>query len=216
MALAALWLAYEALSWPRVSALATTNPESWSTLERARARGLVAEHRWAPYDQISQELKRAVLVAEDIGFFSHSGFETTEIRQAIEDTLVEGRRLRGASTITQQLAKNLWLSGARSPLRKAKEAILTVQLERSLSKRRILELYLNVVEFAPGVVGAAAAAGHYYGVPPAALGRERAAALAASLPASTWFPGCSSRRYDAHRRRILARIPDAGWLDRHL
>jgi hypothetical protein len=135
---------------------------------------------------------------------------------AIEETVREGRRLRGASTITQQLAKNLWLSADRSVVRKAKEAILTAQLERHLTKRRILELYLNVVEFGPGRFGAEAASRHYFGKSAAQLDTSEAASLAASLPHSQWQPGSDSRAYRTHRDRVLRRMAKARWIEREL
>ena len=120
---------------------------------------------------------------------------------------------RGASTITQQVAKNLWLSPSYNPLRKLKEALLTRQLERALSKRRILEIYLNVAEFGPGVYGAEAAAQRYFGVAAAGLDEPQAAQLAAGLPRpSSWHPGSSSRAYANRTRRILGRMARAQWL----
>jgi monofunctional biosynthetic peptidoglycan transglycosylase len=130
---------------------------------------------------------------------------------------VEGTRVRGASTITQQLAKNLWLSPSRSPTRKLREIVLTRQLEHGLSKRRILEVYLNVIEFGPGVYGAEAAARRYFGIPAAELDADQAAQLAASLPRpTTWHPGVSSRGYLRAVARIRLRVDQSGWLDRLL
>ena len=130
---------------------------------------------------------------------------------------MQGKRVRGASTITQQLAKNLWLSPSRSPTRKLREIVLTRQLERNLSKHRILELYLNVVEFGPGVYGAEAASRRYFGVPAADLDAVQAAQLAASLPRpSSWHPGVSSRGYERSVDRILILLEQAGWLDKWL
>ncbi len=143
-----------------------------------------------------------MLVSEDVNFFSHHGFALDEMQSALEDALRDRELPRGASTITQQLAKNLWLSRSRNPLRKAKEAVLTWQLERRLSKRRILELYLNVVEFGPGVYGVGAASQRYFAKPPADLDEREAAQLAAVLPSpSTWRPGSASPGY---RRRVAA------------
>jgi monofunctional glycosyltransferase len=157
---------------------------------------------WTPYAAISPALKRAVLVSEDVNFFSHHGFALDEMQSALEDAVRDRELPRGASTITQQLAKNLWLSRSRNPLRKAKEAVLTWQLERRLSKRRILELYLNVVEFGPGVYGVGAASQRYFAKPPADLDESEAAQLAAVLPSpSTWRPGSASPGY---RRRVAA------------
>jgi monofunctional biosynthetic peptidoglycan transglycosylase len=147
-------------------------------------------------------------VGEDIGFFQHNGFAVDEIRTAMEQAL-RGERLRGASTITQQLAKNLWLSPSRNPLRKLKEALLTWQLEHVLTKRRILELYLNVVEFGPGIYGAEAAARHYFAEPASMLTERQAAQLAAALPRpSDWHPGSERRGYLQHVTRI------EGWMER--
>jgi monofunctional biosynthetic peptidoglycan transglycosylase len=154
-----------------------------------------------------------VLVAEDINFFSHKGFELTEIRNVLEQALEEGELRRGASTITQQLARNLWLSPSRNPIRKVKEAVLTWQLERKLDKRRILELYLNVAEFGRGIYGGGAASRRYFGKPASDLGPEEAAQLAASLPSPTaWHPGSRSRAYAEQTARILRRMARADFL----
>ena len=170
-----------------------------------------------PYDAITPDLKRAVLVAEDINFFTHRGFDISAIRGALEDAVSDGEAPRGASTITQQLAKNLWLSPSRNPWRKVKEAILTWQLERTLGKRRILELYLNVVELGPGVFGAEAAAQHYFSKPAAALTAGESAQLAASLPMpSRWHPGSTARGYQRHVASVLRRMDRAEFLRRQI
>ena len=155
-----VWLTWETVTWPDVKALGTRAPVTTAFIERYKEREHQAGRqprvafRFTSYAAISPHLKRAVLVAEDINFFSHGGFDWGEIRSAFEEALDDKKEAaRGASTITQQLAKNLWLSSSRNPLRKVKEAILTWQLERSLSKRRILELYLNVIELGPGIYG---------------------------------------------------------------
>jgi monofunctional biosynthetic peptidoglycan transglycosylase len=158
-----------------------------------------------------------VLVAEDISFFSHHGFELKEMQSAVEDALREGGLPRGASTITQQLAKNLWLSSSRNPLRKVREGVLTWQLERALPKRRILELYLNVAEFGPGVYGAAAASQRYFGKPAADLEPHEAAALAAGLPKPrTWHPGSTSSAYLRRVEKIRNRMDKAAFLIRQI
>jgi monofunctional glycosyltransferase len=149
------------------------------------------QHQWVPYSRISVHLKRAVIAAEDAKFATHRGFDWEEIQRAYETNKREGEIVRGGSTITQQLAKNLFLSGERALWRKAQEAAITVMLETVLSKRRILEIYLNVIEWGEGVYGAEAAARHHFGVPAAALGPEQAARLAAMVP--------SPRRYSAGR-----------------
>ncbi len=203
----------EVARWPDVKGLSARVPESTAFIDawQASAEGAPG---WQPvsYAQISPALKRAVLVAEDIDFFSHRGFAIDEMKVAIRESLSEGKTPRGASTITQQLAKNLWLSPSRSPLRKLREAALTKSLEHSLSKHRILELYLNVVEFGPGVFGAEAAARHFFGKSAADLTDDEAAALAASLPHSRWSPTSDSPAYRAHRQRVLSRMQTAEWI----
>jgi len=203
-------------TWPDVASLERENPKTTAFITSAKEGGVEVEWRWAPYSRISDELKKAVLVAEDYSFFSHTGFDTHEIKVAAREA-VKGKRVRGASTITQQLAKNLWLSPSRSPTRKLREIVLTRQLERNLSKHRILELYLNVVAFGPGVYGAEAASRHYFEIPAADLDAVQAAQLAASLPRpSSWHPGVSSSGYERSVDRILILLEQAGWLDKKL
>lgn len=149
------------------------------------------KRRWVPYGRISVHLKRAVVAAEDAKFLDHEGFDWQAIQKAIERNERRGKVVAGASTISQQLAKNLFLSGDRSYLRKAQEAAITWMLERTLSKRRILELYLNVAEWGEGVFGAEAAARHHFGVSAGALDAAQAAWLASVLP--------SPRRYERGR-----------------
>jgi monofunctional biosynthetic peptidoglycan transglycosylase len=217
------WLGREAWTWPRVGALATRPPRTTAFIERYRAEQRAAGRvprvawLWVPYGAIAPSVKQAVVVAEDIGFFGHRGFDLEEVEDAVERAVERGELPRGASTITQQLAKNLWLSPSRNPLRKLREAILTWQLERALSKRRILELYLNVVELGPGVYGVEAAARQYFGKTAAQLGPAQAAELAASLPnPRAWHPGSPSRAYRAHVARVLGRMDRADWLRRFL
>jgi monofunctional biosynthetic peptidoglycan transglycosylase len=191
--------------------------ERWKAAQRAAGRSDRVQRAWVPYAAISPSLKTAVLVAEDINFFSHGGFDGGEIRKALSQALEEGELPRGASTITQQLAKNLWLSPSRDPLRKTREAILTWQLERTLSKRRILELYLNVVEFGPGVFGAEAAARRYYGRPAADLDDDEAAQLAAALPSpARWHPAARSAAARRHAEIVRRRMDRARFLRRLL
>lgn len=213
---------YQVITWPDVEALDGQRPETTAFIERYKARerdtGRTPQLRWewVPYDRISPHLKRAVVVGEDIEFFSHEGFSISELKAVLDDFVSEGR-LRGASTITQQLAKNLWLTPSRNPFRKAKEALLTRQLEEHLSKRRILELYLNVVEFGPGVYGAEAAARHYFGKSAEALTEREAAQLAAALPRpATWHPGVDSDRYWWYVNEILGRMESADFLWRRI
>jgi monofunctional biosynthetic peptidoglycan transglycosylase len=219
----AAWIVWEAVTWPNVAALATRPPETTAFIERYKARERAAGRppkggiRWAPYTAISPDVKRAVLVAEDINFFSHRGFDWGAIRTAVEEALQDSEAPRGASTITQQLVKNLWLSPSRNPLRKVREAILTAQVEHTLSKRRILEIYLNVVEFGPSIYGVAPAAQAYFGSSPADLGEGEAALLAASLPRpSTWHPGSKSRAYQRYAAAIRARMDKADFLRKQI
>jgi monofunctional biosynthetic peptidoglycan transglycosylase len=208
---AALWGAWEVATWPDVARLTRERPATTAFIERYRAQAR-AQGRpdrvawaWAPYGAISRDVKRAVLVAEDVGFFSHRGFDLPELEKAVRESLRDAELPRGASTITQQLAKNLWLTPSRNPWRKVKEALLTWQLERALGKRRILELYLNVVELGPGVYGVQSAAHRYFGRGAAELGPEEAAQLAAALSRpSEWHPGVASPAY--HRRVALIRL----------
>lgn len=216
LALLGAWLV---ATWPDVAQLATRDPETTAFIERSRERqrasGRAAEVAWSPVPlrRIARPLQLAVLVAEDDRFFSHDGFAREEVKKALSDAVERRRAPRGASTLTQQLAKNLWLSPSRNPLRKVKEAVLTVQLERELSKERILELYLNVAEFGPGIHGAEAAARHYYGKSAAALDEAEAAALAASLTRpSTWHPGVTSAGYQRRVALILDRMHRWPWV----
>jgi monofunctional biosynthetic peptidoglycan transglycosylase len=191
--------------------------ERWRASQREAGRRAPVARTWAPYGSISPSLKVAVLVAEDINFFTHRGFDSGEIRQALTQAIEERDLPRGASTITQQLAKNLWLSPSRDPLRKAREAILTWQLERALGKRRILELYLNVVEFGPGVWGAEAASRRYFGKAAADLGDDEAALLAAGLPSpAIWHPGAPSAAYRRHTETVRRRMDRAQFLRRSI
>jgi monofunctional biosynthetic peptidoglycan transglycosylase len=212
-------LVHQWLTWPDVARLAARNPESTAFIERFQARqraaGLPDAVAWdpVPWDGISVHLRRAVVAAEDLEFFSHRGFSSSELKAALRQALRELEAPRGASTITQQLAKNLWLSPSRNPVRKLKEVLLTRSLERRLSKRRILELYLNLVEFAPGIYGAEAAARRFYGKPAAWLSEEEAASLAAGLPRpATWHPGVPSQAYARYAAEIRRRMDAAAFL----
>jgi monofunctional biosynthetic peptidoglycan transglycosylase len=147
----------------------------------------VLEQKWVPYQRISNELKRAIIVAEDAKFVEHDGFDWEGIQRALEKNQRRGKIVAGGSTITQQLAKNLFLSGERSLVRKGQEAILASMLEATMSKRRIFEIYLNVVEWGENVFGADAAARYYFGVDAAALDPVQAAHLAAMLPRPRYY-----------------------------
>jgi len=200
------------LTWPDVGSLAAQTPETTAFIEQSRERLGRQQVRWDPVpgEGISDRLRVAVLVSEDIGFFDHQGFEKSEIEAAIRDSIAERKPLRGASTITQQLAKNLWLSPSRNPLRKLREALLTMDLERRLTKERILDLYLNVAEFGPGIFGAETASRHYFGKPASDLDAGEAASLAAGLSRpSKWHPGCGSSAYQRHVHTIRQRMERA-------
>jgi monofunctional biosynthetic peptidoglycan transglycosylase len=217
------WLAWTWITWPDVSALQTTNPESTAFIDRYReARREAGESdavAWSPvpYDRISPNLARAVISSEDTEFFFHDGFSSHEVGESIRKAIREREAPRGASTMSQQLVKNLWLSPSRSLTRKLREATLTRQLEKSLSKKRILELYLNVVEFGPGIYGAEAAAQHYFGKPAAQLTLREGAMLAAGLPRPrSWNPSSSSENYARRVDQILEIENRLEFLDRYL
>jgi len=166
--------------------------------------------QWVPYEKISRHLKRAVVAAEDARFVEHAGFDWEAIAKAREKNEKRGRVVYGGSTITQQLAKNLFLSPDRSYLRKGQEAAIAAMMEALLPKRRILELYLNVIEWGNGVFGAEAAARRYFGVSAAQLSDEQAARLAAMIPSPRRFERNPGSEYlDGRVATILARMPSA-------
>lgn len=166
--------------------------------------------QWVPYARISTNLKRAVIAAEDARFLDHEGFDWEGIAKAREKNERKGRVVAGGSTITQQLAKNLFLSPSKSYVRKGQEAIIALMLEAFLPKQRILELYLNVIEWGNGVFGAEAAAKRYFGVPAAQLSAEQAARLAAMIPSPRRFERNPGSEYlDGRVATILARMPAA-------
>ncbi|MEO8157108.1 MAG: monofunctional biosynthetic peptidoglycan transglycosylase [Betaproteobacteria bacterium] len=170
----------------------------------------VLRHQWVPYGRISIHLKRALIAAEDAKFLDHDGFDWEAIQKAYEKNLKKGKVVAGGSTISQQLAKNLFLSGRRTPWRKAEEALITLMIENVMSKRRIFEIYLNIIEWGNGVFGAQAAARYYYGVSAANLGPEQAARLAAMVPKPRFYD--KVRETPLLERRttiILERMRDA-------
>lgn len=187
------------------------NPESTSFMNHQlvvlREKNPRAElkHRWVPYNRISNHLKRAIIAAEDAQFSEHDGVDWEAMQKAYEKNLKKGKVVAGGSTITQQLAKNLFLSGERSYLRKAQEVVITYMLEYMMSKERIFEIYLNVVEWGVGVFGAEAAAQHYYGVSAAQLGPAQAARLAVMLPRPRFYDKFRGSPYLARRADIILR-----------
>ena len=189
------------------------NPESTAFMrarvERLREDDAAARvyYQWVPYDRISISLKRAVIAAEDSKFIEHEGFDWEGIKKAYEKNLREGEVVAGGSTITQQLAKNLFLSGDRTWWRKAQEAAIAVMIEVIMSKRRILELYLNVIEWGDAVFGAEAAARHHFGITAADLGPEQAARLAAMVPSPRRYgPGDNTAYLQRRTQTLLARM----------
>ena len=215
-AAAAIFLAVQLSFFVRIWWWKDHNPSSTAfmeaSLERMREKRPDAKlrHTWVPYDRISANLKRAVVAAEDAKFADHEGFDWEAIEKALEKNKAKGKVVAGGSTISQQLAKNLFLSGERSALRKGQEALITVMIEHVMDKRRILEIYLNVIEWGDGVFGAEAAARHYYGVGAGALSPEQSARLAAVVPNPRFYDRNRNTAFLARRTQtILARMPQA-------
>lgn len=226
-----VWLFYEYVTFPDIAKLKDENPETTSLIElrldEARAEGKQPKKEmiWEPLSQISPNLQRAVLAGEDARFFEHSGFDWEAIQKAWDEAVKEGKKeakeagdydpdswippmpsfKRGASTITQQLAKNLYLSEDRNFLRKGREAVITFFLERELSKDRILELYLNVIEWGDGIYGAEAASRHYFNKSASTLSASQAAFLAAMIPSplNVFNPKKNPRRVRTRQRILL-------------
>src|ERR671918_2114688 len=226
-------IVYEGIFFVRVWRLRNNNPSSTSLIDtraqEAQAKGQQPrrEQVWVPLDRISPNLQRAVLAGEDTNFLTHRGFDYEAIQKAFEQAQRESARQakaegedddwlpslpefkRGGSTISQQLAKNLYLSSNRSFFRKGQEAALTVMLERSLSKRRILEIYLNVIEWGDGIYGAEAASQRYFRKPSSALTPNEAAFLSAMIPnpRTVFNPQVNPRRVARRQRIILRGMP---------
>ncbi len=215
------YLAYVYLTLPDVRPLVTENPETTAFIQlrqreaAAEGRELGLRHTWVPYGRISGQLKRAVLVTEDAAFWDHEGLDYDEIRASLEVNLAERRFVRGASTITQQLAKNLYLSPSRNPVRKLREVAITRRLEAELSKQRIFEIYLNVIEWGDGIFGCEAAARAYFGKSASALTAAESALLAgAIINPRVHSPARPTGRLRARQQIILRRMggtppPDA-------
>src|SRR5687768_1136463 len=206
-------LVFEWLTLPDVRTLRTRNPETTAFMElrdrQARARGEEPRQarRWVPYERINQTLKRAVLVAEDAAFWEHDGVDMEALQRAVEVNLERREFALGASTITQQLAKNLYLSPSKNPLRKLRELWIARRLEIELPKRRILELYLNSIEWGEGVYGAEAAARSYFGKSASALGADESALLAgAIINPRVYSPARPNARLIRRQRLIRGRM----------
>ena len=163
------------------------------------------QHIWVPYNRMSVNLKRAVIASEDANFNDHDGVDWNALEKAYEKNHQKRKVVRGGSTITQQLAKNLFLSGSRSYLRKGQELIITFMLESLMTKERIYEIYLNSVELGSGVFGAEAAARHYYGTSAANLSAAQAARLAVMLPNPRFFDRHQDSAYLARRSAVILR-----------
>ena len=204
------------LTLPDVRPLATRNPPTTAFIELRAAAARAQGHQpkrvqyWIAYSRISPNLKRAVLVAEDSAFWTHEGIDVEQLRESMELNIERLEFARGASTITQQLAKNLYLTPRKDPLRKFRELLLARDLEAALSKRRILELYLNVIEWGDGIFGAEAASRAYFGVPASALSADQAALLAGAIINPHLFnPAAPNRRLLSRQRLILRRMGGA-------
>jgi monofunctional biosynthetic peptidoglycan transglycosylase len=202
---------YLLISLPDVVPLAKTNPTSTALMDARRVEALEQRRpvprqwSWVPLSRISPHLQRAVVVAEDASFYSHHGFDWEGIQEAAMRNWAKGQLRRGGSTITQQLAKNLYLSSDKTLLRKAHEALIARLLEQHLSKKRILELYLNVVEWGNGVYGAEAAAQHHFGKSAMDVTPEEAALLAAMLPAPRYYDPLRATLYLTRRQQQILR-----------
>lgn len=197
---------------PGVSGLKKENPKKTSLMEYREAEWAAKGKKrkiyqvWVPYSRISPYMAKAVIIAEDDKFWSHEGFDFEAMQKAIEKDLKARKFKAGGSTISQQLAKNLYLTPKKSPLRKIREAIITRKLEGSLSKKRILEIYLNVVEWGDGVFGVEAAARHHFGKSAAQLTPMEAARLAAVLPNPRRLDASGDQRFVARRANIIYNI----------
>lgn len=186
-----LWLLGWVLWWGQIDPGTTRFMEIRLAELRQKDPQAQLRKQWVPYAKISPHLKRAIIASEDAKFVDHEGFDWEGIQKAIEKNQKRGKVVAGGSTISQQLAKNLFLSPAKTPWRKAEEAVITLMLETLWSKQRIFEVYLNVIEWGNGVFGAEAAARHYYGISAAQLGPEQSARLAGMVP--------NPRFYDRNR-----------------
>jgi monofunctional biosynthetic peptidoglycan transglycosylase len=198
--------------YPDVSKLKKENPKKTSFMEyredewKKRGKKVRIQKRWVSLGQISPYVMKAVIIAEDDKFWSHKGFDLEAIQKALEKDFEKGKFKFGGSTISQQLVKNLYLTPSKNPLRKAKETIITWRLEKALSKRRILEIYLNVVEWGEGIFGIEAAAQHHYGKPASALSPQEASRLAAVLPNPRRYRPNGSSQYVEKRAAIIYNI----------
>ena len=205
--------AYVALKlwwWEDHNPVSTAFMDSRLAVMRERLPNANLKQQWVPYAKISSHLKRAILVAEDDRFVDHEGFDWDAIQKAMDKNQKKGKVVAGGSTISQQLAKNLFLSGERSMLRKGEEALITLIMERILDKERILDIYLNVIEWGDGVFGAEAASRHYFGISAERLSQEQAAKLAAMVPRPRFYDRNRNAPWLLKKTQIiLERMPNA-------
>jgi monofunctional biosynthetic peptidoglycan transglycosylase len=208
-----LWYLVHVIVWREVDPSSTSFMRAQLAVLQARDPAAKLQHRWADYARISTHLKRAVIASEDSRFPLHDGVDWDAIERAFERNAKRGRVAFGGSTITMQLAKNLFLTGERSYLRKAQELVIAWMLEAVMDKRRILEIYLNVAEWGTGLFGAEAAARHYFGVSAAQLSASQAARLAAMLPRPRYYDrhpdsaGLARRAAIVQRRMPAVEVP---------
>ena len=202
-----LWILFNVIRYRSANPGVTALQQQRIYEAEAEERTLVRQHSWVPYERISSNLVRAVLAGEDQKFFDHEGFDWEEMQKALEKDWEEKRFHRGASTISQQLAKNLFLSTSKNPLRKVHEALITWEMEKILSKRRILEIYLNVIEWGDGIYGAEAAARHYFNTSAASLSADQAAYLSAMIPGplNAYNPNRHRNRVE-RRKNLISRL----------
>jgi monofunctional biosynthetic peptidoglycan transglycosylase len=219
LAIVLIIVAWEWLTFPDTARLAKEAPTTTAFMEARKAELRAAgkddhlQHVWVPYGRISPYLRRGVLVAEDDSFYEHKGVDVKGLEEALRKDWAHKKLTHGGSTITQQLAKNLYLSKSRNPLRKIKEYFITRSLESHLSKKRILELYLNVVEFGETVYGAEAAAQHFFQTSAAGLSPQQAALLAGCLPNPRLMsPAAPNKRLRWRQAMVLRRMRRWGYL----
>lgn len=191
--------------WIKFNPSSTSFMREQESLLQEKDPSFQLKHQWVPYQRISKNLKRAVIVSEDDGFSEHDGVNWEAMEKAYEKNQKKGKVVSGGSTITQQLAKNLFLSGKRSYYRKGQELIITYMLELCLDKERILEIYLNVVEWGVGVFGAESASKHYYGISASALSPSQAARLAVMLPKPRYYDKNKNSSYLQRRSETILR-----------
>jgi monofunctional biosynthetic peptidoglycan transglycosylase len=213
------YLAWVVLTLPDTRPLVHSNPKSTALMEQRAAENktkLQPIHSWSPLNRISIHLRNAVLVSEDSAFYQHDGYDWTQIKDSLQRDWQEKRFVRGASTITQQLAKNLYLSSSRNPLRKVQEFFIAQDLEHHLRKDRILEIYLNVIEWGDGFYGIDAAANRYFGKSPDKLQPEEAAVLGAMIPnPRRYTPELNSAYLEKRKSEILDHMVQWHYLDRN-